>query len=104
MFVRVKSTPNSPRQSVQLVESYRHDGKARQRVVRHIGIATDELELQRLRDLGEYVKAKLEAESQPALRLVRPSHPLPRLGWHSSASTGAGDVSTEGGSDGQPLG
>lgn len=67
MFVRVKSTPNSPRQSVQLVESYRKDGKIRQRIVRHVGVAMDEDELQRLRDLGEYVKAKLEAESQPAL-------------------------------------
>jgi len=67
MFVRVKSTPNSPRNSVQLVESYRKDGKIRQRIVRHVGIAMDEDELQRLRDLGEYVKAKLEAESQPTL-------------------------------------
>ena len=67
MFVRVKSTSNSPRKSVQLVESHRRDGKIRQRIVRHIGIAMDEDELQRLRDLGEYVKAKLEAESQPSL-------------------------------------
>jgi len=67
MFVRVKSTPNSPRKSVQLVESHRKDGKIRQRIVRHIGIAMDEDELQRLRDLGEYVKAKLEVESQPSL-------------------------------------
>ena len=67
MFVRVKSTPNSPRKSVQLVESHRKDGKIRQRIVRHIGIAMDEDELQRLRDLGEYVKAKLETESQPSL-------------------------------------
>lgn len=67
MFVRIKSTPNSPRNSVQLVESYRKDGKIRQRIVRHVGIAMDNDELQRLRDLGEYVKAKLEAESQPTL-------------------------------------
>jgi len=67
MFVRIKSTPNSPRKSVQLVESFRHDGKARQRVVRHIGIANDDDELQRLPELGEYVKAKLEADAPPAL-------------------------------------
>jgi transposase len=67
MFVRVKSTPNSPRNSVQLVESYRKDGKIRQRIVRHVGIAMDSDELQRLRDLGEYIKTKLEAESQPTL-------------------------------------
>ena len=56
-----------PPQVVQLVESHRKDGKIRQRIVRHIGIAMDEDELQRLRDLGEYVKVKLEAESQPTL-------------------------------------
>ena len=67
MFVRVKTTPNSPRKSVQLVESVR-DGKAvRQRIVRHIGIAFDEDELVRLKDLAEVVKAKLQAETQPEL-------------------------------------
>ena len=55
MFVRIKSTPNSPRKSVQLVASYRQDGQARQRVLRHIGVALDEEGLQRLRNLGEYV-------------------------------------------------
>lgn len=67
MFVRVKTTPNSPRKSVQLVESVR-DGKAvRQKIVRHIGIALDEDELVRLKDLAAVVKAKLEADTQPQL-------------------------------------
>ena len=59
MFVRIKTTPNSPRRSVQLVEAVRDGGKVRQRIVRHIGVAMDEDELERLRQLGEYVKAKL---------------------------------------------
>ena len=67
MFVRIKSTPNSPRRSVQLVEGARDGGKVRQRIVRHIGVAMDEDELERLRQLGEYVKAKLEDERQPLL-------------------------------------
>ena len=67
MFVRIKTTPNSPRRSVQLVEGVRDGGKVRQRIVRHIGVAMDEDELERLRQLGEYVKAKLEDERQPAL-------------------------------------
>jgi hypothetical protein len=37
MFVRIKTTPNSPRRSVQLVEAVRDGGKVRQRIVRHIG-------------------------------------------------------------------
>ena len=39
MFVRVKSTPNSPRKSVQLVESVRQGDKVKQKIVRHVGIA-----------------------------------------------------------------
>ena len=67
MFVRIKTTPNSPRRSVQLVEAVRDGGKVRQRIVRHVGVAMDEDELERLRQLGEYVKAKLEDERQPLL-------------------------------------
>ena len=55
MFVRVKTTPNSPRKSVQLVEGVRLGGKVRQRIVRHVGVATDEAELVRLKELGEYL-------------------------------------------------
>ncbi len=63
MFVRVKTTPNSPRKSVQLVESVRDGTAVRQRIVRHIGIALDEDELVRLKDLAEVVKAKLQADT-----------------------------------------
>jgi len=69
MFVRVKTTPNSPRKSVQLVESVRDGTAVRQRIVRHIGIALDEDELVRLKDLAEVVKAKLQADTQPQLFL-----------------------------------
>ncbi len=67
MFVRVKQSPGSPRQAVQLVESIRHGHTVRQKIIRHIGIARDDDELVRLKDLGEYIKAKLEAETQPQL-------------------------------------
>ena len=67
MFVRVKTTPNSPRKSVQLVEGVRVEGKVRQRIVRHVGIAADEAELARLKELGEYLKARIAHERQPGL-------------------------------------
>ena len=67
MFVRVKTTPNSPRKSVQLVESIRAGTTVRQKIVRHIGIAMDEDELVKLKDLAEVVKAKLQADTQPEL-------------------------------------
>ncbi len=67
MFVRVKSTPNSPRKTVQLVEGVRVDGKVRQRIVRYIGVAADEAELARLQRVGAFLKAQLEYERQPGL-------------------------------------
>ena len=67
MFIRVKTTPNSPRKSVQLVESVRNRDKVRQKIVRHIGIAMDEQALAALKELAEVVKCKLEAEHQPSL-------------------------------------
>ena len=59
MFIRVKSTPNSPRKSVQIVESFRQGKKVKQRIVRHIGIAHDDEELRRLREFAEFVKARI---------------------------------------------
>ena len=39
MFVRVKTTPKSPRKTVQIVESKRVDGKVKQRIVQYVGVA-----------------------------------------------------------------
>ena len=67
MFVRIKSTPNSPRKSVQIVESFRDGHKVRQKILRHVGIAMDDDELIKLKELGEYIKSKLESEHQASL-------------------------------------
>lgn len=67
MFIRTKTTPNSPRKSVQVVESIRIDGKVKQKIVRHIGIADDEAELVALLEIAQYEKAMLEAAHQPQL-------------------------------------
>lgn len=53
MFVRVKSTPNSPRRSVQVVESSRTGERVSQRIVRHMGIALDAEEESKLRAMAE---------------------------------------------------
>lgn len=62
MFVRVKSTPNSPRRSVQVVESSRAGGKVSQRIVRHIGIALDEQEETQLRAIAQEFISRTLAE------------------------------------------
>ena len=72
MFVRIKSTPNSPRRSVQVVETYRKDDKVKQRIVRYVGIALNDEEEQKLRAMAEasipqLVVEKAKKSRQPAL-------------------------------------
>jgi len=64
MFIRIKSTPNSPRKSVQICEGIRKDGKVRQRVLRHIGVAKDEHHLTELKKLAEAIKLQLIEEQK----------------------------------------
>ena len=67
MFVRVKSTPNSPRQTVQIVASERIGEKVKQRIVRYVGVAMNDEELVKMKELAEFIKANLEEEAAPAL-------------------------------------
>jgi transposase len=68
MFIRTKTTPNSAHRSVQIVESVRTaDGKVKQRILRHVGIATDEDELNKLIELATHIKIKIEQERVPSL-------------------------------------
>ena len=63
MFIRVKKSPNSPRCSIQIVESTRIEGKVRQQIVKHVGVAQDDRELEELKILAESIKRKLELEN-----------------------------------------
>ena len=67
MFVRIKTTPNSPKKSVQIVQSIRKGKTVSQKIVRHIGTALDSAELEKLIELAEFIKVKLESESNPTL-------------------------------------
>lgn len=67
MFVRIKTTPNSPRKSVQIVQSVRKGNKISQKIVRYVGIAMDEEELDKLQLLAESIKIKMEADQQGLL-------------------------------------
>lgn len=64
MFIRIKTTPNSPRKSVQIVASVRKGDKVTQKIVRHVGIACDDQELHQLKQLAESIRIKLEAGDQ----------------------------------------
>lgn len=68
MFIRVKTSKNSSKKSVQIVESYRNEkNQPRQKIVRHMGTAFTDKELERLKDFAEYEKAELEAQKTPSL-------------------------------------
>ena len=64
MFVRVKSTPNSPRKSVQIVHSERLGSKVKQKIIKHVGIAIDDKELEELKLLANAIKTELESKNQ----------------------------------------
>jgi transposase len=64
MFIRIKSTPNSPRKSVQICEGFRENGKVRQRVIRHVGVAQDEGHLSELKRLAETIKLQIIEEQK----------------------------------------
>lgn len=62
MYIRVNTTPNSPRKSIQIVESIRKGDKVKQKIVRYVGVAMDDFEEKKLKDLAEEIMAKIIAE------------------------------------------
>jgi len=70
MYVRVKTAPNSTKQKVQIVESVRKGNKVSQKIVRHVGVAMDDEELEQLKLLAESIKEKLEDTGQ--LQILAP--------------------------------
>ena len=67
MYVRVKTSPNSKGKSVQIVSTTRKGSNVIQKIVRHVGMAYDEGQLEKLKLLAESIKVKLEADCQELL-------------------------------------
>ena len=70
VFVRVKSSPNSPRQGVQIVASSREGGKIKQRILRHVGVADNPEELRRLKVLAQTLLGQMLEEESAELLLA----------------------------------
>ena len=51
MFVRTKKSSNTPKTAVQIVENYRIDNKVKQKIIRHVGSASTEQELEKLKPI-----------------------------------------------------
>ena len=65
MFIRTKTTPNSPRKSVQIVENTRDaQGKVKQKIVRYVGISHSDSEELKLRALAMEIIAKMKLEEE----------------------------------------
>ena len=69
MFIRIKCTPYSPRKSVQIVASSREGHKIKQTILRHVGVADDEGELRRLKELAQVLLRQLREAEAPELLL-----------------------------------
>ena len=72
MFIRIKAKtskkePNLFRKSVQLVESFREMGKVKQRIVKHIGVAHSQKQLEELKVLATSIQIALENENDVSL-------------------------------------
>ena len=63
MFVRRKTSKNSPKIAIQLVENIRDGKKVKQKIIRHFGTALDEKEAKVLTQLALVYKARLQEQS-----------------------------------------
>ena len=75
MFVRVKPKPNG-KFSVQIVESYRRADKVGQNIIRHVGQAVTERELQELKQLAQSIIDEMENEKESRLPFFDPQRVL----------------------------
>jgi transposase len=71
MYVRTKQKPNG-KISVQIVESYRQADKVRQKIVRHVGQAVTEGEVQELKRLAEKIIVEMKNTREPVLPCFSP--------------------------------
>jgi transposase len=71
MFVRVKDKPNG-RKSIQIVESWRRADKVSQRIIRHVGQAQTEREVEELKRLAESIIVEIENDRRPVLPGIEP--------------------------------
>ena len=71
MYIRVNSTKNSPRKAVQIVEGNRDPitGKVKTKIIRHMGIAMNDAELEQLKQMAAVACVELENAADNQLKL-----------------------------------
>ena len=71
MFVRVKTKSNG-KKAIQIVESYRRADKVSQRIVRHLGQAVTDREVEQMMSLAQSIIHEMKEQRQPTLPLLDP--------------------------------
>jgi transposase len=71
MFVRVKAKPNG-KKSIQIVESYRRADQVSQKIIRHVGQAVTDREVEEMTRLAQSMINEMETEKQPCLPFLDP--------------------------------
>ena len=73
MFIRTKYDPELDRTRVQIVESVRTGKKVRQKILRHVGTAHNESELETIKRLAGQLMDQLRADRTPQMELFTPT-------------------------------
>ncbi|MGB9609345.1 MAG: IS1634 family transposase [Bryobacteraceae bacterium] len=73
MFVRTKQKPHG-KTAVQIVESYRTADKVSQKIIRHMGQAATEKEVEELKRLAEKIIVEMKNKRQPVLPYLPPEN------------------------------
>lgn len=82
MFIRKKSSPHDPKKiSVQIVESVRNGKKVSQNIVRHVGTAFNDDELNAITALAESIMKQMEEVKSNNLPLFEPDQLAPRYAF-----------------------
>ena len=85
MFVRVKPKSNG-KKSIQIVESYRRVDKVSQRIVRHVGQAVTDREVNEMKCLAQSIIDEMENKRQPSLPLYDPQKVTSNKSKHNGTS------------------
>jgi len=73
MFIRTKHDPKSNRTRVQIVESVRTGSKVRQKILRHVGTAHHDGEIEDLKRLAGHLMERLRADRSPRGQVFTPT-------------------------------
>ena len=76
MFIRTKHDPKLNRTRVQIVESVRTGKKVRQKILRHVGVAHNDSEIEAIKRLAGQLMEQLRADRTPRMEFLPPPNML----------------------------